>query len=508
MQIAPVVEFRGVGKRFAGIAANEDISFAVNKGAVHAVVGENGAGKTTLMNLLAGLHRPDAGSILVRGEPADFHGPQAAHHAGIGMVHQHFMLVERFSILQNILLSCENSYGLLPQLQARQKVSAICRRLGLTLDLDAPVETLPVGLRQRVEIVKLLYRGGDILIFDEPTAVLTPGETADLLKLLRSMSRQGKTILYVSHKLSEVLAIADTVSVLRQGRLVGTVGAAETTQGQLVEMMIGHSLTPSAERQPVIAGPLLLELNAVHCRDGRRAKALQGLSLQIRGGEIYGVVGVSGNGQQELAGVVTGEIAPTGGEVRLTGDNIAGMSMPKVRSLGVGLIPEDRDRQGLVGALPVWENLLLGQLRLPQFCRRGILSGAACRNYVAEQVRRFGIRLASPDQPVRSLSGGNRQKVILARELGRQPSVLVASQPVRGLDIGAAEMVHDQLMAAREAGAAVLLISADLDEVLELADRVGILYSGRIVREFKPGELSPVEIGHCMLGGGQAVKPQ
>ena len=503
-----MVEFRGVGKRFAGIAANEGISFTVNKGAVHAVVGENGAGKTTLMNLLAGLHRPDAGSILVRGEPVVFHGPQAAHHAGIGMVHQHFMLVERFTILQNILLSCENSCGLLPQLQARQKVIAICQRLGLTLDLDAPVETLPVGLRQRVEIVKLLYRGGDTLIFDEPTAVLTPGETADLLELLRSMSRQGKTILYVSHKLSEVLAIADTVSVLRQGRLVGTVGAAETTQGQLVEMMIGHSLTPSAERKPVIAGPLLLELNAVHCRDGRRAKALQGLSLQIRGGEIYGVVGVSGNGQQELAGVVTGAIAPTGGEVRLAGDNIAGMSMPKVRSLGVGLIPEDRDRQGLVGALPVWENLLLGQLRLPQFCRRGILSGAACRNYVAEQVRRFGIRLASPDQPVRSLSGGNRQKVILARELGRQPSVLVASQPVRGLDIGAAEMVHDQLMAAREAGAAVLLISADLDEVLGLADRVGILYAGRIVREFRPGELSPVEIGHCMLGGDQAVQAQ
>lgn len=508
MQIAPVVEFRGVGKRFAGIAANENISFTVNKGAVHAVVGENGAGKTTLMNLLAGLHKPDAGNILVRGEPVDFHGPQAAHHAGIGMVHQHFMLVERFTILQNILLSCENSYGLLPQLQARQKLAVICQSLGLALDLDAPVETLPVGLRQRVEIVKLLYRGGDILIFDEPTAVLTPGETADLLELLRNMSRQGKTILYVSHKLSEVLAIADTVSVLRQGRLVGTVAAAETTQGKLVEMMIGHSLTPSAERQTVTAGPLLLELAGVHCRDGRRAKALQGMSLQIRGGEIYGVVGVSGNGQQELAGVVTGEIAPTSGEVRLAGDNIAGMSMPKVRSLGVGLIPEDRDRQGLVGALPVWENLLLGQLRLPQFCRRGILSGAACRNYVAEQVRRFGIRLASPDQPVRSLSGGNRQKVILARELGRQPRVLVASQPVRGLDIGAAEMVHAQLMAAREAGAAVLLISADLDEVLELADRVGILYAGRIVREFRPGELSPVEIGHCMLGGGQAVKPQ
>jgi simple sugar transport system ATP-binding protein len=322
------------------------------------------------------------------------------------------------------------------------------------------------------------------------------------------MSRQGKTILYVSHKLSEVLAIADTVSVLRQGRMVGTVAAAETTQGQLVEMMIGHSLTPSAERQTVTAGPLLLELNAVHCRDGRRAKALQGLSLQIRGGEIYGVVGVSSNGQQELAGVVTGAIAPTGGAVKLAGDNIAGMSMPKVRSLGVGMIPEDRDRQGLVGALPVWENMLLGQLRLPQFCHRGILSRAACRNYVTEQVRRFGIRLASPDQPVCCLSGGNRQKVILARELGRQPSVLVASQPVRGLDIGAAEMVHAQLMAARKAGAAVLLISADLDEVLELADRVGILYAGRIVHEFRPGELSPVEIGHYMLGGGQAVQSQ
>ncbi len=505
MHSTQVVEFCGVGKRFAGIAANEEISFTVNKGAVHAVVGENGAGKTTLMNLLAGLHRPDAGSILVRGEPVDFHGPQAAHHAGIGMVHKHFMLVERFTILQNILLSCEKSYGRLPQLQARQKVTAICQSLGLTLDLDAPVETLPVGLRQRVEIVKLLYRGGDILIFDEPTAVLTPGETADLLALLRSMQQQGKTILYVSHKLSEVLAIADTVSVLRQGRLVVTVGAAETTQEQLVEMMIGRSLAPSAERQLVTAGAVLLELTEVHCRDGRRAKALQGLSLQIRGGEIYGVVGVSGNGQQELAGVVTGAIAPTGGEVRMAGDDITGMSMPKVRSLGVGLIPEDRDRQGLIGTLSVWENLLLGQMRLPQFCRWGILSGAVCRSHVAEQVRRFGIRLASPDQPAQTLSGGNRQKVILARELGRQPRVLVASQPVRGLDIGAAEMVHERLLAARETGAAILLISADLDEVLELADRVGILSAGRIVREFRPGELTPVEIGHYMLGGRQAV---
>ena len=505
MQRMTIVEFRGVGKRFAGAAANEDISFTIQQGAVHAVVGENGAGKTTLMNLLAGLHRPDAGSILVRGEPVHFHGPQAAHRAGIGMVHQHFMLVERFSVLQNILLSCEKSYGMLPQTRARQKVATICKSLGLELDLDTAVESLPVGLRQRVEIVKLLYRGGDILIFDEPTAVLTPGETAELLALLRSMSRQGKTILYVSHKLSEVLAVADTVSVLRRGRLVGTVGAAETTQDQLVEMRLGRSLQPPAPRQAATAGPLLLELTEVRCRDERRAAVLRGVTLQIRGGEIYGVVGVSGNGQQELAGVVTGAVASSGGGIRLAGEELAGLSVPAVRSRGVGLIPEDRDRQGLVGVLSVWENLLLGQLRLPQFCRRGILSGAACRSYVSEQVRRFGIRLASIDQPVRSLSGGNRQKIILARELALQPRLLVASQPTRGLDIGAAEMVHERLLAARQAGAAVLLISADLDEVLALADRVGILYAGRIVREFKPGELTQAEIGHYMLGGGQAV---
>jgi simple sugar transport system ATP-binding protein len=487
--------------------ANDGIGFSVERGAIHAVVGENGAGKTTLMNLLAGLHKPDAGQIRIQGQPVSFAGPQDAIRAGIGMVHQHFMLVDRFTVLQNIMLSCEKNYGWLDRAQARQKIATICRSLGLMLDLDCPVGDLPVGLRQRVEIVKLLYCGGDILIFDEPTAVLTPTETEDLLALLREMRAQGKTVLYVSHKLSEVLAIADRVTVLRQGRLVGTVEAATATRECLVEMMIGRAILVAPQARSQKIGPTLLELSEVCCQDGRRAKSLQGLSLQIRGGEIYGVVGVSGNGQQELTGVVTGAVAPSSGSVAVAGVNIAGDDAAAVRRRGVGLIPEDRDRQGLIGAMTVWENMLLGQLRRSEFSRGGILSEKNCQRHVAEQVKQYSIRLASIEQPVRSLSGGNRQKVILARELNLQPQVLVASQPVRGLDVGAAEMVYERLRAARSAGAAVLLISADLEEVLDLADRVGVLYRGRIVREFSPGELTPGEIGHYMLSGSKEAAP-
>jgi simple sugar transport system ATP-binding protein len=410
-------------------------------------------------------------------------------------------------VLQNIMLSCEKNYGWLDRTQARQKVATICRDLGLSLDLDCPVGDLPVGLRQRVEIVKLLYRGGDILIFDEPTAVLTPTETEELLALLRQMRVQGKTVLYVSHKLSEVLAVADRVTVLRQGRLVGTVEAAMATRESLVEMMIGRAILSAPQERLQEPGPLLLELTDVCCQDSRRAKALQGLSLQIRGGEIYGVVGVSGNGQQELTRVVTGAALPVSGIVAVAGVNIAGEDAAAVRRRGVGLIPEDRDRQGLIGTMAVWENLVLGQVRRPEFSQSGFLSEKKCQRHVAEQVRQYSIRLGSIGQPVRSLSGGNRQKVILARELNLQPKVLVASQPVRGLDVGAAEMVYGRLRAARDAGTAVLLISADLEEVLELADRVGVLYRGRIVREFRPGELTPGEIGHCMLSGSREAAP-
>lgn len=507
MQSAPVIEFCGVGKKFADAWANEGIEFLVERGTIHAVVGENGAGKTTLMNLLAGLHKPDVGQIRIQGQPVSFTGPQDAIRAGIGMVHQHFMLVDRFTVLQNIMLSCEKTYGWLDKTQARQKIATICQALGITLELDRPVGDLPVGLRQRVEIVKLLYQGGDILIFDEPTAVLTPSETDELLALLREMRAQSKTVLYVSHKLSEVLSIADQVTVLRQGRLVGTVAAATATRERLVEMMIGQAILVAPETKSPEPGAVLLELREVCCQDSRRAKSLQGLSLQIRGGQIYGVVGVAGNGQQELTGIVTGAVVPTSGVVAVAGVDIAGEAVAAVRQRGVGLIPEDRDRQGLIGAMSVWENMLLGQVRRPEFRQSGFLSEKKCQSHVREQVRQYSIRLGSIGQPVRSLSGGNRQKVILARELSLLPKVLVASQPVRGLDVGAAEMVHERLRAARDVGAAVLLISADLDEVLTLADRVGILYGGRIVREFIPGQLTPGEIGHYMLSGCQEAAP-
>ncbi len=504
MTLIPAVEFRGVTKRFSGILANDRVGFAVAKGEIHAVVGENGAGKTTLMNLLSGLCQAEEGEIWLQGSPAWFAGPQDAIHMGIGMVHQHFMLVDRFSVLQNIILSCENSHSWINWDQARIRIESVCKEFGLALALDQNVGDLPVGLRQRVEIAKILYSGGDILIFDEPTAVLTPTETEELLSLLRSIRAQGKTILYVSHKLTEVLAIADRITVLRQGRLVGTVESSAVTRDELVEMMIGRALYPTRARQRYKSGSLSLELQDVCCRNERKVDALQGLSLQVRAGEMYGVAGVNGNGQQELAGVVAGARAVTFGLVKVDGVDISGNDATAVRRLGVALIPEDRDRQGLIADMSVWENMILGQQRQLRFGRPWFLFEKDCQRYVAEKIREYGIRLATVLQPARSLSGGNRQKVVLARELSVQPKVLVAFQPVRGLDVGAAELVYERLRLACDAGVAVLLISSDLEEILTMADRVGILYNGRIVCEFVPGELTLDEIGRYMLTGRQS----
>lgn len=501
----PIVEFQAVIKSFSGILANDGISLAVAKGEIHAIVGENGAGKTTLMNMLAGIYSPDDGEIRVKGRRVNFSGVQAAIHAGIGMVHQHFMLVDRFSVLQNIILGCEGSRSLLNFSQARLAVERICQSFGLGMALDREAGSLPVGLRQRLEIIKLLYRGGDILIFDEPTAVLTPAETEGLLDLLRTMREQGKTIIFVSHKLSEVLAIADRITVLRQGRQVATINAREVSRNQLVELMIGRSLHPAITREEATNPQTMMELRNVSCRDKRGAEGLRGLSLSLRSSEIYGIAGVAGNGQQELVAVLTGQTAVAAGEIWLEGTNLAGVDVNGFRNTGVRLIPEDRDRQGLIPTMTVWENLLLGQVRLPEFSRVWRLKVSQCLQFANEKVLEYDIRLHSVTQSTRSLSGGNRQKIVLARELSTKPKVLVASQPVRGLDVGAEQAVHDRLLTARNEGTSVVLISADLDEILTLSDRVGIMVNGEIVCEFQPGTMSVEEIGLYMLGGGQAV---
>lgn len=501
MEQGPIVEFRNVSKKFPGSLANDGISFSIIAGEVHAIVGENGAGKSTLMKLLAGLYLPDGGNIMIRGREGALTTPGQAILAGIGMVHQHFMLVECFTVLQNIMLGCEGSRCLLHISKVRVEVGRICSDYGMALDLDAEISSLSVGIRQQVEIIKLLYRGGDILIFDEPTAVLTPGEAEGLLVILRKLQAQGKTILYISHKISEVLRIANRITVLRQGRFVETVEAQLTSREQLAALMIGRNLNLVAGRRKIESGSCAMLMDNVYCRSRHGNLALRGISLGLKKGEIYGLAGVAGNGQQELAAVVTGRMPAEQGEVFLGQDSLRGKNAAEVHALGIGIIPEDRSRQGLIPDLSVWENFMLGQIRQKEYSRFWQIFLKRCQTFAAEKVSEFDIRVHSVDQSSRSLSGGNQQKIILAREMSAHPKVLIACQPVRGLDIGAEEFVHRRLQEARDSGMAVLLISSDLDEVRALSDRVGILYNGRIVKEFCPDELSLQEIGCYMLGG-------
>ena len=497
------IEFRRVSKRFPGILANDRIALSVMPGEIHAIVGENGAGKSTLMMMLAGLNMPDEGEIAILGKLVKLSSPQVAIESGIGMVHQHFMLVECFTVLQNIILGCEKASILLPRQRAQEEISRICRQYGLSVDLDAEVAGLSVGVRQQVEILKLLFRGGDILILDEPTAVLTPSETVELLAMLKKLKNQGKTILYISHKLNEVLAIADKITVLRQGRVMGTVDAKNASMVQLVDMMIGRNLEPIKAKRKNEPGPVALTLSDVWCKDGHGRPLLRGVTLEVQSGEIYGVAGVAGNGQQELSEVISGLKPINQGDIFVCGTRVTGLSSESIRQRGVGMIPEDRERQGLISKMSVWENFLLGQLRKSLFSRPWRIFQQRCQAFSREKVLEYDIRLHSVLQSAGSLSGGNKQKIILARELSLQPKVLIASQPARGLDVGAEETVHANLLSVRDEGTAVLLISSDLEEILALSDRVGILFNGRIIREFSPGELTLSEIGHYMSGDMQ-----
>ena len=501
-----LIECRGISKQFNGVWANDQIDWVVRTGEIHAIVGENGAGKSTLMHILTGLLSPDKGELLLRGEPVRFRGPRQAMESGIGMIHQHFMLVDHFTVLQNIILGLEGHRILLSLNDARKQVAGLCDRYGFTLDLEQETGSLSVGLRQRVEIIKLLYREGSILILDEPTAVLSPTEAGELMKILEKLREQGKTILLVSHKLNEVLSVADRITILRQGRTVATVEADAVTKQELSTLMIGHAVDETAGESTVSPGPEVLRLNQVSRKVDRQGKALDRLSLSVSAGEIYGVVGIEGNGQSELAAVITGLIRIQTGEISLCGHSLNGWNAADIRELGVGVIPEDRRRRGLVQRMSVLENFLLGIIRRPEFSRSWGIFPKACRHFSSRKVSEFDIRFQSLNQRVSSLSGGNQQKIILARELSGKPALLVACQPVRGLDISAEKFIHQKLREAKKQGTAILLISADLEEVLALSDRVGILFNGRIALEFKPGEVDLKQIEHAMTGisGGNA----
>jgi simple sugar transport system ATP-binding protein len=496
-----VVELCEITKRFPGVLANDRISLAIEPGEIHAIVGENGAGKSTLMKILYGLYRPDEGTVKFRGHPVALDTPRTAIRLGIGMVHQHFMLIPRFSVAENIILGSEPARaGRLDLARARAQIAALSDQYGLTVDPDAEVSDLSVGEQQRVEILKVLYRGAEVLILDEPTAVLTPQEVDDLFANLRRLRDEGKTIVFISHILEEVLAVADRISVLRAGRLAGTLRAREATKGQIAELMVGRPVLMEMPIADVVPGPVRVRVERLVAGGARGRPAVRGVSFEVRSGEIYGIAGVEGNGQAELVEALVGLRPVLSGRLLICDRDVTTAGVRGIRLLGVAHIPEDRHRRGLVLPMEVWENLILGHHERREFGRGAFLDRPAIVRFAQERIDRFDVRPPVLELPALALSGGNQQKVVVAREFGFAPAVLVAAQPTRGLDIGATEFVRRQILEARASGMAVVLVSAMLDEILSLSDRVGVIHAGRIVAEFARGTVTPREIGLYMTG--------
>jgi ABC-type uncharacterized transport system ATPase subunit len=485
-----------------GVRANDRISLTVAAGQVHAIVGENGAGKSTLMKILYGMERPTEGDILLDGEIVHFHSPQDAIQRGIGMVHQNFMLVPSFTVAQNVVLNAEPTrHGVLDFKTAHMRVRQLAERYGLPVSPEARVSDIPVGMKQRVEILKALYRGAEILILDEPTAVLTPSETRELFAAMRELAASGKTVLFISHKLREVLAASDQVSVLRDGRLVESLPTRECTERQLATLMVGREVFMSVQKPPLQRGAPVLQVTDLSVRLPSGKRALDQISFVLHSGEILGVAGVEGNGQTELAEVLAGLRAFDGGSVLLCDKPLPNGDPRAAREAGVAHIPEDRLKNGSATELSVAENLIVDRYYKPPYTVRGALSLRAIRQNAQRLIERFNIVAKSPETPLSALSGGNMQKVVLARELSASPRLLIAAQPTRGVDIGAIEFIHAQLLEARAQGLAILLISADLSEVMRLSDRLIVLHNGQIVAQFDdPSALSEEEIGLYMLG--------
>ena len=498
----PVLELRGITKRFPGVVANDSVDFDLRPNEVHAVLGENGAGKSTLMNVLYGLYSPDEGEILLKGRPVRIRSPRNAIDHGIGMVHQHFMLIPVMTVAENIVLATEPTKGgvLLDYAAARKRVRDLSETFNFRIDPDARIEEISVGQQQRVEILKALYRGADILILDEPTAVLTPQEATELFEILRTLVREGMSIIFISHKLGEVLDIADRVTVLRRGEKVETVAREGSTEEGLARMMVGREVLLRVEKAPATAGEPMLRVEDLRVLDDRHLEAVHGVSLEVRSGEIVGIAGVDGNGQSELIEALSGLRKPAAGRVVLAGHDVAGAGAHEILDLGLGHIPEDRQRRGLVLDFTLAENLALHDFDKRPNSRLGWLFPQRMVRWAQRLLRQFDVRGGGPQTRAGALSGGNQQKVVLAREIARNPKLLIAAQPTRGLDVGAIEFVHRRLVEARDGGEAVLLVSLELEEVLSLADRILVLYEGRIVAEHG-SEVSEEELGIAMTGG-------
>ncbi|CVT46450.1 ABC transporter ATP-binding protein [Streptococcus pneumoniae] len=497
-----VIEMRDITKVFGGFVANDKTNLHLRKGEIHALLGENGAGKSTLMNMLAGLLEPTSGEIAVNGQVVNLDSPSKAASLGIGMVHQHFMLVEAFTVAENIILGSElTKNGVLDIAGASKEIKALSERYGLAVDPSAKVADISVGAQQRVEILKTLYRGADILIFDEPTAVLTPSEIDELMAIMKNLVKEGKSIILITHKLDEIRAVSDRVTVIRRGKSIETVEIAGATNADLAEMMVGRSVSFKTEKQASKPKEVVLSIKDLVVNENRGVPAVKNLSLDVRAGEIVGIAGIDGNGQSELIQAITGLRKVESGSIELKGDSIVGLHPRQITELSVGHVPEDRHRDGLILEMMISENIALQTYYKEPHSKNGILNYSNITSYAKKLMEEFDVRAASELVPAAALSGGNQQKAIIAREIDRDPDLLIVSQPTRGLDVGAIEYIHKRLIEERDNGKAVLVVSFELDEILNVSDRIAVIHDGKIQGIVSPETTNKQELGVLMAGG-------
>jgi ABC-type uncharacterized transport system ATPase subunit len=496
-----IIEMRDITKIFPGIVANDHINLKVKPGEIHALLGENGAGKSTLMNVLFGLYQPEEGEIFVKGEKVKITDPNIANELGIGMVHQHFMLVDKFTVAENIILGQEpRKRGTIDIKKAISNVEEISNRYGLKVDPKSKIENISVGMQQRVEILKTLYRGAEIVILDEPTAVLTPQEIKELIEIMKQLVKEGKSIILITHKLKEIMEVCDAVTIIRRGKWVDSLQVSETSEDELAEKMVGREVNFRVEKEEGKPGKQVLDIKDLVVEDHRGINVVDKLNLQVRSGEILGIAGVDGNGQSELIEAIAGLAPIKSGEIHLKGQDLKGKSPRKIYEHGLGHIPEDRHKRGLVLDFGIGENIVLQTYYQEPFSKRGILNYPKIYEHARKLIKEFDVRTPSEHTEARALSGGNQQKAIIAREVDRDPDLLIAAQPTRGLDVGAIEFIHQRLIEQRDRGRAVLLLSLELDEIMNLSDRIAVIYEGKIVGIVDPKETTEQELGLLMAG--------
>jgi general nucleoside transport system ATP-binding protein len=497
-----VIEMLNIRKEFPGIVANDNITVQLKKGEIHALLGENGAGKSTLMNVLFGLYQPEAGEIRVKGEKVNITNPNIANDLGIGMVHQHFMLVEPFTVTQNIILGSEpkGKLGTINIKKAEKEIQEISDRYGLKVDPTAKISDISVGMQQRVEILKTLYRGAEVLIFDEPTAVLTPQEISELIEIMRSLVNEGKSIILITHKLKEIMEVCDRCTVIRKGRGIQTLEIKDTNPDELASLMVGREVNFKTDKKPANPKETVLLIEDLYVKDARKVDLVKGLNLEVRAGEIVGIAGVDGNGQTELIEAITGLRKSQSGKVKLKDKAITNLSPRNVTKSGVGHIPQDRHKYGLVLDYPIGLNMVLQTYYHKPYSKASILDYKQIYTKANELIQEYDVRTPSEFTPARALSGGNQQKAIIGREIDRSPDLLIAAQPTRGLDVGAIEFIHKKLIEERDKGRAILLVSFELDEILDVSDRIAVMFDGKIVANLKPNETNEQELGLLMAG--------